>query len=359
MHLPFVNKHSWSPEKSLGSFQYPTSTIGRVGPSFIGAEAITTLVSWTPPAFRPSSLESQNGPNGVSSKHGCEGKSVSPLAFWDRFFSGDSLVTSVPVHFWGLRPPGKITHLYFLFPKRRNTLLFWLLRVYLQLSSWYWDSPSQGFVRFCSFYIMVYLFKQHWTHSFSSVQSLSCVQLFTTSWTAVRQAFLSIMNSRSLLKLMSIELAMLSNHLILCRPLLLPPSIILSIRVFSDESVLHIRWPKYWSFSFNISPSNEYSGLISFRIDWLDLLAVQGTLKSLLQHHSSKASVLQHSAFFIVHLSYLYTTTGKTKALTRRTFVGKVMCLLFNMLSRMVIGEGNGTPLQYSCLENPMDGRAW
>ena len=126
--------------------------------------------------------------------------------------------------------------------------------------------------------------------SVQSVQSLSCVQLFTTSWTAVRQAFLSIMNSRSLLKLMSIELAMLSNHLILCRPLLLPPSIILSIRVFSDESVLHIRWPKYWSFSFNISPSNEYSGLISFRIDWLDLLAVQGTLKSLLQHHSSKAS---------------------------------------------------------------------
>ena len=167
------------------------------------------------------------------------------------------------------------------------------------------------------------------------------------------------MNSRSLLKLMSIESAMLSNHLILCRPLLLPPSIILSIRVFSDESVLHIRWPKYWSFSFNISPSNEYSGLISFRIDWLDLLAIQGTLKSLLQHHSSKASVLQHSAFFIVHLSYLYTTTGKTKALTRRTFVGKVMCLLFNMLSRMVIREGNGIPLQYSCLENPMDGRAW
>ena len=127
---------------------------------------------------------------------------------------------------------------------------------------------------------------------FSSVQSLGCVQLFATPWTAARQAFLSITNSQSLLKLMSIELVMTSNHLILCHPLLLQPSIFPSIRVFSNESVLHIRWPKYWSFSFSISPSNEYSGLISFRMDWLDLLAVQGTLKSLLQHHSSKASIL-------------------------------------------------------------------
>ena len=131
------------------------------------------------------------------------------------------------------------------------------------------------------------------------------------------------MKSRTLLKLMSSELVMPSNHLILCRPLLLPPSIFPSIRVFSEESVLHIRWAKYWSLSFSNSPSNEYSGLISFRMDWLDLLAVQGTLKSLLQHHSSKASILQHSAFFIVQLSYSYMTTGKNTALTRRTFVGK------------------------------------
>ena len=128
-----------------------------------------------------------------------------------------------------------------------------------------------------------------------------------------------------------------SNHLTLCCPLLLPPSIFPSIRVFSNELVLHIRWPKYWSFSFSISPSNEYSGLISFRLDWLDLLAVQGSLKSLLQHHSSKTSMLWHSAFFIVQLSHPYMTTGKTIALTRRTFVGKVMSLLFNMLSRLAI----------------------
>ena len=146
----------------------------------------------------------------------------------------------------------------------------------------------------------------------SSVQSLSRVRLFVTPWTTAHQASLSITNSWSLLKLMSIESVMPSNHLILCRPLLLPPSIFLSIRVFSDESVLHIRWPKYWSFSFSISPSNEYSGLISFRVDWLDLLTVQGTLKSLLQHHSSKASILRRSAFFIVQLSNPYMTTGKT-----------------------------------------------
>src|SRR5574340_6117 len=136
---------------------------------------------------------------------------------------------------------------------------------------------------------------------------------------------------------MSIESVMASNHLILCHPLLLLPLIFHSIRVFSSESVLRIRWPKYWSFSFIFSPSNEYSGLISFRMDWLDLLAVQETLKSLLQHHSSKASVLQHSAFFIVQLSHPYMTTGKTVALTRQTFVGKVISPLFNMLSRLVI----------------------
>ena len=147
----------------------------------------------------------------------------------------------------------------------------------------------------------------------------------------------SITNSQSLLKLMSIQLVIPSNHLILCRPLLLLPSIFPSIRVFSNESVLCIRWPKYWSFSFSISPSNEYSGLISFRMGWLDVLAVQGTLKSLLQHHSSKASILQHSAFFIVQLSHPYVTTGKIIALTRQTFVGKVMSLLLNMLSRLVI----------------------
>ena len=136
---------------------------------------------------------------------------------------------------------------------------------------------------------------------------------------------------------MSIESVMPSSHLILCRPLLLLPSIFPSIRVFSNESALCIRWPKHWSFSFSISPSSEHPGLISFRMDWLDLLAVQGTLKSLLQHHSSKASILQHSAFFIVQLSHPYMTTGKTIAMTRWTFVGKVMSLLFNMLSRLVI----------------------
>ena len=148
-----------------------------------------------------------------------------------------------------------------------------------------------------------------------SVQSLSCVRLFETPWTAACQASLSISNSRSPLKLMSIELVMPSNHLILCRPLLLPPSIFPSIRVFSSESVLHIRWPKYWSFSFSISPSNEYSGLISFRIDQFDLLTFQRALKSLLQHHSSKASILWHSAFLMVQLSHPYMTTGKTTAL--------------------------------------------
>ena len=144
-------------------------------------------------------------------------------------------------------------------------------------------------------------------------------------------------NSWSLLRLMSIESVMPSNHLLLCCPLLLPPSVFPSIRVFSNESVLCIKWPKYWSFSFSISPSNEYSGLISFRVDWLDLLVVQGTFKSLLQHHRSEALILWCSAFFRVQLSHLYITTEKTIALTRWTFVGKVMCLLYNMLSRLVI----------------------
>ena len=154
------------------------------------------------------------------------------------------------------------------------------------------------------------------------------------------QASLSITNSQSLLKLLSIESVMPSNYLILCRPLLLPPSIFPSFRVFSNESVLRIRWPKYWSFSFSINPSNEYSGLISFRIDWLDLLAVQGTLKSLLQHHSSKALILRHSAFLLSLWSNSHihnTATGKTIALTRRTFVDKIMSPLFNMLSRLLI----------------------
>ena len=159
--------------------------------------------------------------------------------------------------------------------------------------------------------------------SISSVQSLSCVRVFATPWTAARQVSLPITNSWSLLTLMCIESVMPSNYLILCHPLLLLPSIFPSIRVFSNESVSCIRWPKYWSFSFSISPSSEYSGLISFRMDWLDLLAVQGTLKSLLQHHNSKASISWCSAFLIVQLSHKYMTIGKTIALTRWTFVGK------------------------------------
>ena len=153
---------------------------------------------------------------------------------------------------------------------------------------------------------------------FSLVQSVICVRLFATPWTAARQASLSITNAQSLLKFMSIKSVMPSNHLILCLPLLLLPLIFPSVRVFSKESILHIRWPKYWSFSFSISPSNEYSGLISFRMDWLDLLTAQGTLKSLLQHHSSKTSILWHSAFFIVQMSHPYMTTGKTIDLTSK-----------------------------------------
>ena len=181
-------------------------------------------------------------------------------------------------------------------------------------------------------------------HIHSSVQLLSCVRLFATPWNTVCQASLSFTNSWSLLKLMSIESVMPSNHLIPCCTLLLLPSILPSIGVFSSESVLHIRWPKYWSFSFNISLFNEYSGLTSFRIDWFDLLIVQGILKSLLQHCSSKASILWGSAFFGILLSILMfsMTTGKTIALSRQTFVGKVMSLLSNMLSRFIIAFLNG-----------------
>ena len=172
---------------------------------------------------------------------------------------------------------------------------------------------------------------------FSSVQSLSRVRFFVTSWIAARQASLSITNSQSSLKLMSIESVMPSSHLILCHPLLLLPSIFPSIRVFSNKSALPIRWPKYWSFSFNISPSSEYSGLTFSRIDCFDVLAVQGTLRSLPQNHSSKASIPQCSAFFMIWLSHAYMTSGKTIDLTIQTFVGKAMSLLLNMLLRFVI----------------------
>ena len=175
-----------------------------------------------------------------------------------------------------------------------------------------------------------------WDLSWELVQSLSCVWLFAIPWTAARQASLTITICQSLLKFMSIESVMPSNHLIFYCPLLLLPSIFPSIRVFSNESALYIRWPKYWSFSCSKSPSNEYSGLISFRIDWFELLAVQGTLKSLLKHHSSKASILWRSAFFMIQLSHPYMTTGKTITMTRWTFASKVMSLLFNMLSGIV-----------------------
>ena len=183
------------------------------------------------------------------------------------------------------------------------------------------------------------------SHKEAAIPSASTYQIIRGQFSSVAQLYLTLCDPMDCSmpglpvhhQLMSIESVMPSSHLILCRPLLLPPSISPSIRVFSNESVLHIRWPKYWSFSFSISPSNEHPGLISFRMDWLDLLeSLQGTLKSLLQHHSSKASILQHSAFFIVQLSHPYLTTGKTIALTRWTFVGKVMSLLFNMLSFLI-----------------------
>ena len=172
---------------------------------------------------------------------------------------------------------------------------------------------------------------------FSSVQSLSPVQLFATPWTAARHGSLSIINSWSLLRLMSLKLVMPSNHLFLYHPLLLPPSILPSIRVFSNESVLHIRWPKYWSFSFSISPSNEYSRTDFLQDGLVGSPCCPRTLKSLLQHHSTKASILRCSAFYIVQISHPYITTAKTIALTKATFVGKVMSLLFNMLSRLII----------------------
>ena len=203
------------------------------------------------------------------------------------------------------------------------------------------------------------------TNAISSVQSLSHFRLFATPWTAACQASLSITNSWSLLKPMSIKSVMPSSHLILCRPLLLPPSIFPSIRVFSNESVPRIRWPKYWSFRFGISPSNEYSGLISFRIDWFDLLTLQGTLKSLLQYHSSKESILQHSAFFMIQLSHPYTTTGKTIALPLSIMAAVVKNSFANEGDIRDAGwiPGSGRPsrgrhanwLHYSCLENSMD----
>ena len=197
------------------------------------------------------------------------------------------------------------------------------------------SSNSSFLIIICS--VLKCIFHRESMYVISSVQSLSHVRLFVTPWTAACQASLFITNSQSWLKLMFTESMMPSNHLILCHPLLLMPSIFPSIRVFSNESALSIRWPKYWSFSFNISLSNEHPGPISFRMDWLDLLAVQGLLRVFSNNHSSKVSVLPHSAFFIVQLSHPYMTTGKTIALTRRTFVGKVMSLLLNMLSRLVI----------------------
>ena len=219
----------------------------------------------------------------------------------------------------------------------------WWATVHLLAKSWTqteWLSTAQplSIVSGITFFLVFLLMTlPSFIFLFSSVQSLSHVWLFATPWTAARQASLSITNSQGKYKPMFIQSMMLSRHLILCHPLLLLPLIFPSIRVFPNESALRIRWPKYWSFSFNISPSNEHPGLISFRMDWLDLLAVQGTLKSLLQHHSSQASILRRSAFFTVQLSRPYMTTGKTIALTRRAFVGKVMSLLFNMLSRLVI----------------------
>ena len=196
------------------------------------------------------------------------------------------------------------------------------------------NSKNRGYMHVHGWFTLLY--SRNWYSNVRqlsvsvSVQSLSQVQLYATPWTAACQDSLSITKSQSLLKLMSIESLMPSNHLILYHPLLLLSSVFPRIKVFSNESALHIRWPKYCSFSSSISPSNEYSGLISFRMDWLDLLAVQGTLKSLLQHHSSKASILQHLALFVVQLSHLYMTTGKTIALTRWTFVGKLMSLQSN-----------------------------
>ena len=225
-----------------------------------------------------------------------------------------------------------------------RTMIYWhnfVVVYYLKIFFWWFEmwgvsSPTRDWTHTPSIQSTVHRQGSPY-YFFSSFKSLSFVRLFVTPWIPAHQASLSITNSQSLPKLMSIKWVMPSSHLILCRPLLLLPPILPSFRLFSNESTFHMRWPKYWTFSFSISPSNEYSGLISFRMDWLDLLAVEGTLKSLLQHHSSKASILWRSVFFTVQLSHPYMTTGITIALTRRTFVGKVMSLLFNMLSRLVI----------------------
>ena len=196
----------------------------------------------------------------------------------------------------------------------------------LQFCQSYQKNVKKSFIALCGITNMLH-FNNIWSlylySQFSSVQSLSSVQLFVTPWITARQASLSITNCRSSPKLMCIESVMLSSHLILCHPLLLLPAIPPSIRVFSNKSTLHMRWPKYWSFSLSISLSKEHPGLVSFRMDWLDLLAVQGTLKNLLQYHGSKASILWHSAFFTVQLSHPYMTTGKTIALTRWTLLAK------------------------------------
>ena len=243
-------------------------------------------------------------------------------------YSGQTHLLASPLtyHHSGFRVSG-LLHLSFplpviLFPQMSLGSLHFF-QIFTQRSSSLWVLPRTPHLIFS---LILSLYPMYF---FSSVPSLSHVRLFATPWTAACQASLSITNSRRLLKLMFIESVMPSNHLILCRLLLILPSIFPIIRVFSNELAFHIRWPKYWSYSFSISPSSEYVGLISFWMDWLDLLAVQGTLKSLLQHHSSKASVLWSSAFFMVQLSHPYMTTGRTIALTRRTFVSKVMSLLF------------------------------
>ena len=221
----------------------------------------------------------------------------------------------------------------------RGTDVEW--RVNKEVVTYHWKQPqtqqSKAIMKRNHFGKIETSVEIYWIVLFSSVQLLSRAQLFATPWIAARQASLSITNSQSSLRLTSIESVRPSSHLILCHPLLLLPPIPSSIKVFSNESTLHMRWPKYWSFSFSIILPKEIPGLISFWMDWLDLLAVQGTLKSLLQHHSSKASILRCSAFFTVQFSHPYMTTGKTIALTRWTFVGKVMSLLFNILSRLVI----------------------
>ena len=210
---------------------------------------------------------------------------------------------------------------------------------------------SLGFIYFALYLLAAWIYS---LIQYSSVQSLSHIRLFATPWITARQASLSITNSWSSLRVASIESVMPSSHLILGHPLLLLPPVPPSIRVFSNESTLRMRWPKYWSFSFTIIPSKEIPGLISFRMDWLDLLAVQGALKSHLQHHSAKASIRRCSAFFILQLSHPYMTTGRTIALTRWTFVGKVVCLLFNILSRLFITFlPRSKYLLISCLQLP------